>query len=195
MSLIEEALRRVQDPTISQAQKTQKATAQAKPSMQDPTVHSWPTTPPPPLGGPTASAPSTPALFAVALVIASLTAGLIIGGMWWMRRAARTLGASAPPSPVAASLVAAGPFAEGAPPASSTPSPAQRISAPTAPDSRSPFILSGVVEGVGESYAVINGMVVRAGDGMEGATVLRIGEGSVTLRRPDGTNLVLRVSP
>jgi hypothetical protein len=195
MSLIEEALRRVQDPTISQVQKTQKATAQAKTSMQDPTVHSWPTTPPPPLGGPTASAPSTQALFAVALVIIALTAGLIIGGGWWMRRAARTPSTSLPPSPVASSLVTTAPLAEVSPPASRTPPPASRISAPPAADSRSLFVLSGVVEGVGESYAVINGMVVRAGDGIEGATVLRIGDGSVTLRRPDGTNLVLRVSP
>lgn len=208
MSLIEEALRRIQDSTIAEVQGKPKApTAQrpvnastGRPSAtrevlaQSPTgvVHPWATTAPSSAG---AAPPTTRALFAVAFALVALTAVLVIGGVFWV---GRTLGSNSTrvPSPGAQMRPRASAEMSAQPtqPAGS-PAPATRTPTASADSSRSEFILSGVVEGLGEPYAVINGLVVRAGDGIEGATVLTIGDGAVTLRRPDGKQLALRVSP
>jgi len=55
--------------------------------------------------------------------------------------------------------------------------------------------LTGIVEGSGEPLAMINGMVLGIGDRVEGATLLEIANGSVRLRRADGNETVLQVSP
>ena len=191
MSLIEEALRKVQDPTLRAFPGTaqqQERPARAKPSAQAQAqvapapvaAHSWSPAP----AQPSSAAPNNSALIAVAIGVLGLTAALIIGGAFWM---GRTLHG---PS-VASRDVSPGPSADA--PAGPAPA-AARNTAP--PAGRSPgYVLSGVIEGLGDPYAVVNGLVVRAGDGLEGATIVAIGSGSVTLRRDDGSQLVLRVSP
>jgi len=54
-------------------------------------------------------------------------------------------------------------------------------------------VLSGVVEGLGEPYAVIDGMIVGVGEQVNGATLDGITNGTVTLRRSDGSVLTLSV--
>ena len=63
-----------------------------------------------------------------------------------------------------------------------------------ATDSPSEFNLTGIVEGSGEPYAVINGSIVAEGEAIGKATLLKIGEGTVTLRLANGKEAVLRVS-
>ena len=139
-----------------------------------------PASPPPPAHSWVAEAPAqglspTPRrlnpLLAVAAAIAALTAVLTFWGAFWMARAiGRSPAASVPASPAAAS---------------SAPEPA--------PTPRPVPELHGVVEGVGEPYAVINGAIVGVGDRIEDLTVRRVEDGTVTLRRDDGEELVLRV--
>ena len=56
------------------------------------------------------------------------------------------------------------------------------------------FNLTGIVEGLGEPYAVINGSIVAEGETVGNATLLDIGEGTVKLRLANGKDAVLRVS-
>jgi len=44
------------------------------------------------------------------------------------------------------------------------------------------FVLNGIVEGVGEPFAIINGTIVRLGERIEGATLLEISADKATLR-------------
>ena len=57
---------------------------------------------------------------------------------------------------------------------------------PSAPVKES-LTLTGIVEGEGESYAVINGTVVGVGDQINGATLLNISSHIVRVREADGT--------
>ncbi len=54
-------------------------------------------------------------------------------------------------------------------------------------------MLTGIVEGRGKPYAVINGMILGVGEQLGGMTVETIANGSVTLRQADGRQTLLRV--
>ncbi len=56
----------------------------------------------------------------------------------------------------------------------------------------STFTLSGVVQGEGEPFAVINNQITRVGDEVEGARLIAIGTNQVTLLR-DGEEILLRL--
>ena len=189
MSLIEEALRRVKDPLVPPASTTAEKPRKASPTQAPPTAHSWSTTP--------ASSPSQPAatsrlapLTLVTVAVLGLTAALIAGGTMWIWR---TFSGSTPvakmlrnpgvtPEPSMAAM--SGP----ATPSKST-APASSATASTHPE----FHLTGVVEGFGEPYAVINGAIIGVGETVGTATLLGIAEGKVTLRLADGKETVLRV--
>ena len=91
MSLIEEALRRVQDPllpTVQSPPKPSAAPAPGQPTAQpaQPTAHSWPTAVASPAASarPAAStATTTNALMIVAIAVLALTIALIAGGIFW----------------------------------------------------------------------------------------------------------------
>jgi len=121
----------------------------------------------------------------VTITILGFTAALIFGGALWMWR---TL--SHERTPVAQAPL--GTDAAMEPPASSArPLPAE----PAATTDAVPgFTLTGIVEGLGEPYAVINGLIVAEGETVGKATLLDIGEGTVRLRFADGTETVLRVA-
>ncbi len=53
--------------------------------------------------------------------------------------------------------------------------------------------LNGVVRGVGESFAIINGTIVRLGETIEDATLLRVDSGMAIVRRK-GKDLILRTA-
>ena len=176
MSLIEEALRRVKEPI---------------PGPQDagaPAAHSWPV-------APSRSIPQQPAvarssqnsLAIVAMTVLGLAALLLIGGMAWMlvRNTAQPFVIAQPSSSVSSTLQAP---AEDAPLA---PSVSRSLTA--SGNAQGNLVLSGVVEGLGEPYVVINGMIVGVGDRIADAVVVAIQHGAVTLRRSDGSVTTLRV--
>ena len=76
------------------------------------------------------------------------------------------------------------------------PGPHRSTARTTSADRRedSPLILSGVVEGLGTPYAVINGMVRGIGETIEGSTLIAIANGAVRVRRADGAEVVLHVA-
>ena len=66
---------------------------------------------------------------------------------------------------------------------------------PASPPSprESTLTLNGVVQGVGEPFAILNGAVVHLGETIEDATLLRIGSGMAIVRRKD-KEVVLRTA-
>jgi hypothetical protein len=54
-------------------------------------------------------------------------------------------------------------------------------------------VISGIVEGEGQSYAVINGAIVAVGERIGEFTLEEIANGAARLRRTDGSEVVLRV--
>lgn len=217
MSLIEQALRKVQDPVLRAA--TTEAPA-AGPEAPPAPVHPWPTQPTsPPV--PRHTAEPTNALVVVASAIVSLVVVLLIAGAVWLghtltvvspeRHLASTPQPTAAPSPTAteAPREAAPPPKEESPKTSSNAmslinplllTDMARISksaATASPVNHSapvvPLALSGIVRGSGEPYALINNAIVGVGETIEGYTLVEIGNEMVRLRGKDGDEIVLRV--
>ena len=200
MSLIEEALRRLQDPLLQGQQSTPPKSVKTQPADTAP-AHPWPTTPPLP-GSPPPSLPqASNSLIPVAGAVLALTALLSIGGAFW---AGRTLGTSRsflPAKP--AQLIRSSQTSEATPPGVKSLPETQSTQPPslalpwakdhTPSNPQDQFILSGVVEGLGEPYAVINGVIVGVGEQVDGSTLLEVVNGVVKLRRPDGSETILRV--
>jgi len=194
MSLIEQALRRVQDPLVarSPASQSEAPPAAAPAPTQAAPAHSWPTAP----AAPAPEAPlRTSVLVAAALALCALSGGLVIGGAFWM---GRVVGRPASAEPVAAPK----PLASVAPSSAAAPFPKPgpfkeipRLSIPwvkhSAPQEQ--YVLSGLIEGTGEPYAVINGMIFGVGEQIGKATVVEIANGAVKLLQPNGKETVLRV--
>ena len=176
MSLIEEALRRVKDPLVPPSSTKPKTPQKASPPPATPAPHSWSTTaasaPPQ-----SANSPVSPLILAT-LAVTGLMVALLLGGAVWMwnnfgsRR-------SVTASPTTSEAVPE-PSSDESPQASSRQEPAA-------------FRLTGIVEGLGEPYAVINGSIVAEGETIGEATLLTIAEGTVTLRLADGKETLLRV--
>ena len=184
MSLIEEALRRIQDPILTKHDAAAQAPPKPAPKSEPaPAAHSWTTSPP--LSLPSAPSMANP-LLAVSFSVLALTAVIVLGGTFWIGHqmvmrptpivinepAERSQPRERPAAPLVQSV---------------TPAPA------VTPASGDGFTLSGIVEGMGESYAVINGLIVGAGERVGDATVLDVANGVVKLRRENGRELVLSV--
>ena len=202
MSIIEEALRRVQDPLLPPAKKAP-APAPDRPAAPErrPVAHPWQQAAP---SSPAASTlqPQTAPLTAVALAVLLLTTALIIGGALWIGRALSTAprdGGAPVQAPIASPPAPA--FVEFQRPIEPEPEPEEAKPAhPKRPRSTprvnagTPgLVLSGVVEGLGDPYAVINGLIVTVGERVGDATLEQIAQGSVTLRHDDGRQTILRV--
>ena len=178
MSLIEEALRRLKDPLIPTEPKGTQASPPTPASETTP-AHSWSTTASP-SATPMPAKQATNVLVVTAVAVLALSALLVGGGIWWLKRT------------LAERPVAKRPSLTAAP--ASTPSgraPAVRASQADAPQEE--FTLNGTVEGLGEPYAVINGTVVGIGERIGEATVLAIANGVVKVRRADGSEFTLNV--
>lgn len=171
MSLIEEALRRVKDPIASQAPPA----TTAKPTSPA-AAHSWSAQP-----APIAGARSTDALRPVVLGIflAALAAG-IAAALWWGRTT---------PSATTGSTGGSTGNSLTAPRLSPTKAPGSSATAA----STDTLVLSGVVIGDGEPYAVINGTIVGLGEEIAGVTLESVEEGAASLRRRNGEPITLRV--
>ena len=166
MSLIEEALRRLKDPGIPG-----EPAPQDESRRQEPAAHSWPTSRPRP------HAPN--ALLGATAAILVLTAVFIAASTFWTVRTLHSPPSPTPPAPISAVAELTPP----APAAAAAPEPAPEPSAPV----KEPLTLTGIVEGEGKSYAVINGAVVGVGDQINGATLLNISSHIVRVREADGT--------
>ena len=190
MSIIEEALRRVQDPLLPPA------TPSPAPAPNRPAAPEHPPATPPWQGAPTRPAiptfqPQMAPLTAVALAVLLLTAALIIGGAFWMGRVLTATPTATPRDdtpPVQASVTPPTPTLEAKPA-----NPPLASSAHHANASGTGLVLSGVVEGLGDPYAVINGMIVGVGERVGNVTLEQIAQGSVKLRHDDGRQTTLRV--
>ena len=195
MSLIEEALRRVQDPLLPAPGATAPSPKKqaAAPTPNAAKVHSWASAPPAAPGRHAASPRPVNVLVTVALAVLALTVALIAGGAFWLGRTLNGAPASHPRAGVAAN--AAQP--RGATPWHFGSKTAASHTADTEPATPEPakeeLVLSGIVEGLGEPYAVINGIIVGVGERVGELTLLEIAKGSVRLRRPDGSETVLRL--
>jgi len=179
MSLIEEALRRVKGPLVPPST-TAKTFRQPDAAQTPVAAHSWSAPPAPSPSQPATAGPAA-LLTMVTIAILGLTAALIFGGALWMWR---TMQGNARIE-----------SAVGPAPGMTAPQ-AQSVSATPAASTNSPpeFNLTGIVEGSGASYAVINGSIVAKGEPVGTATLLEIGQGTVTLRLANGKETVLRVS-
>jgi len=204
MSLIDQALQRVKEPGSPQPpQPAGKETKTAAPSpapaprtIPEPQpVHSWQ-----PAARPTSIAqvaPSNSTLLMVALVVLLMAIGLVVGGLIWFGRAiAAQRSAAFLAPPVAAVQVQPQPtqtqtVTEPRPPPA--PAATKRL-LPRGRQARKP-ILSGIVRGLGEPYAVVNATIVRVGDSIDEGTVVAIAEDSVTLQDEDGAEIVVRIKP
>jgi len=77
---------------------------------------------------------------------------------------------------------------------SSPPSSAQVGTASTPQPTAPPFILNGVVEGVGEPFAIINGSIVHLGERINGATLVAVGGNRARLRRENSSEELVLVT-
>ena len=212
MSLIEEALRRVQNqakgaptPAPARPEAPQKLSGvqipPAPPAPAAPAAHSWTVaepatrderadvTPLPPFRP--VAAPSN-ALTASAVAVLILTSALVLGAAYWLGQVASSRKHPAPaPVPTEVSR----PVHPAAPQPQPEPAPAPLalplIKGPKAV--RVPLSLSGVAIGRGEAYVVINGTILTIGERIEGATLTDIKENVAVLEYPDGDTLTLRV--
>lgn len=186
MSLIEEALRRLQDPVITTTEQKSPApqpTQRPKTIPPEP-VHSWSATPP---SNPSQAPRTNRLLIGMAVAVLVLGTALCAIGISWSRQQRHTSHLS--PAALPAGSVAVNRPAPLAPKESGRSQPATA----SGPDEQS-LIISGVVEGLGEPYAVINGAIVGIGESIGEFTLVAIGNGSVTLRRADGGEKILRLS-
>lgn len=181
MSLIEEALRRVKDPLIAHTETgtTPKTTpaSQTPSTPQEAPAHSWSTASPAPRAASPVATPASsksPALSITAAIVLLCTVLFLVGGVRWL---AGTFGSSG-----SSKTTHAAP--------SATPAPRQQ---PVVEASEG-VTLTGVVEGLGQPYAVINGQIVGLNESIGEWTVLAITEGTVIVSDRHGNETMLRVT-
>lgn len=171
MSLIDDALRRVNDPTVKSVTEHPGKPAQAKPAeLPDvmPQAHSWqPGTAPRPRA---TAQPRRPSAAGTGLAIAALFAigsALLIQRHISARKQAHLANAHQDAEPVDAK------------------EPASNM--------RDGLLLSGIVEGNGAPYAMLNGAIVAVGESVQGWTLVEIGAGTARLRSRQGRDITLNV--
>lgn len=212
MSIIEEALRRLQDPLLHTAQKPNtEAPVPVKPVEPKP-IHPWPTAAAPTPAPTPLPYSSTLLVAAVAAIILSSLA-VLAGGAWWLGHLSRptSTASSTIPAPTLAAMPAIPRPPQPAPSARSqdvapttgqaqSERPMSAVEHPPVPATIHPIanlsdelVISGLVVGGGESYAVINGAIVAVGDQIGDFTLVEITNGAARLRRTDGSEVALRV--
>ena len=195
MSLIEEALRRLKDPALP----TQPAPSPTAPKTEPdnaPAAHSWSAISRRAAHSSASQPQTTNALVAVTVAVIALTAAFIAGSVFWMDR---TLGqhnpvpiAPAPPPPALDPVpVPQATMSELPEPPPAPPEPTPASSQAQAPAPKDEVILTGIVEGSGQPYAMINGSIVGVGEQIQGLTLLEIANGTVKVRRDDGSETTL----
>ena len=153
MSLIEEALRRVQDPVVTGTPWT--AHASPKPATNRPS-------------SPTADLRRSRlhSFTFIAITVMLLSIGFLLGAVIWGKRILVQQSAAKQQDVFASSM-----WSKGA----------------------EELVMTGIVEGRGEPYAVINGAIVSVGERVHEFTLLEIADGAVRLRSRHGKDVILRV--
>lgn len=188
MSLIEEALRRIQDPAIPKAPPGLGA-GQPAAARREHRAHSWPTTPE---QSSQAMIQTQSHMIAVAVAVLCLTVVLLVGGTLWLRQTLSAL-PTAPDAQVVPATLPPVPIPVQAP------APVQKSvlvqkPAPPIPSQPTPtYVLTGVVQGRGQPYAVINGQIVAIGEMVGAARLLQITDAAVRLRTAEGEEFELYV--
>ncbi len=188
MSLIEEALRRVQAPKLAKAVATppQKPSKES-PAPEEPPTHSWPVAPMPTLKTPSSTASPRSIMPLVALLVGVAVGSWVIG-VAWLARSPQPVSArprNTQPRVRAPSQTAPMPVAS--PPAAPSLLSHRREAAPS-------MVLSGVVVGSGDPYAMIDGRIVGIGEQVGNGTVEEITQQQVKLRLANGSETVLQVA-
>ena len=160
MSLIEEALRQVQDSAPLPSTSARPAATMPPRPVPSPAR---------PVNGPAPAASSRadsamPVAAMASLAVAGLLSLAWQTGGWWRAQVSR-------PEPTTRAV---SPLAKGASLRSAVPTPAE--------SSQPAFSLSGIVEQGGAKMAVVNNTIVQAGDLVDGARVLEVRRDSVWLR-------------
>ena len=209
MSLIEQALRRINDPVVSPAP-AQSPPAGKPQTQREPAPQPRAPAPAQPDAQSAASAATGPSLMLVGAAVLALTIVLVIGGAFWLGRALGPGIQSAATSPSAIAPAVRPALAPAAASAPSAQAPASAAEAALTPIADTPLLalpwkarhparaeeelhLSGVVEGMGEAYAVINGVIVGPGERVGDYTLVKVANGAATVRARDGSDTVLRV--
>ena len=180
MSLIEQALRRIQEPLISKVESPPPSqTTRQSQQKQLTMAHPWTVTSkdPPPNISLAARPGQTFKVVATTVMALTVLSVVVISGVFWMRRTFSISNGSQ----IAASHRMPSTQIVGGSPQVSLPSTAQ-----------GDLVLSGIVEGLGEPYAVINGMILVVGDQIGNARLVEIGRGMARLRDADGSDTILR---
>jgi hypothetical protein len=195
MSLIEQALRRVKEPLLSSSAGPKVSAPPKAEPQASPQAHSWPADA---ASAPQPGIPSTPFLVASGIVLVLLAAGILFGAFWLGQLFSG--GGSPSAAPTASTVPLAVPdIPDAAPPPEPAQEPARGLLSLPFLGGKEPaaaaveFVLSGVVEGGDEPYAVINDAIVGIGQRVADATLLDIADGAVRLRRADGTEVTLRI--
>lgn len=127
----------------------------------------------------------------VALAVFALTILLILGGVSSIRR---TMATSPAKAATDASVADPQPMHIDALIPSALSAPSLAHSAAPAASAPAHLVLSGVVEGLGEPYAVINGSIVGIGERVAGLELMSISDGLVILKRSSGEEVTLQVA-
>lgn len=218
MSLIEEALRKIKQPTrannppvtekprtIIERKPAIKNTVSSPPKQkivpqEAKQVHSWSPTPSTPRPTQTTPSPTSQnALIIVTVASLTLTVILVVGVSFWL---GHTLGDRAPTSPTTPLLTTTSttpnPKSINSPPQINklmpkalSPIQSSPIAAQVAPQTE--LIMTGVVVGAGEPFAMINDKIVSVGEVVGGMTVIEIQAGSVLLENGSGETKYIRV--
>lgn len=186
MSLIEEALRQVQEavppppPAARPPASTTPRASSAVPTIRAEAHHTVNPVPTSwngvkrrvPLGAPSQSDSNTPAAVIASLALVGLLSLAWAAGGWWARP-----GTSEPP----AEPHGQSPWPDGG--VAQMPQPFGFRRQPDMPAAAAPaFVLSGIMDQGGEKVAVVNNTIVQAGDVVDGARVLEVRSDSVWLR-------------
>ncbi len=187
MSLIDDALRRVNDPTLPTTPSATTPAPVATPTA--PTAHSWPSATAPTARQLPSSRPLMYAATAVFLLAAALGLGALAG---WLKTAAPGLKLPPPRVSRPAAPAKSSPTAPAGAAATSAASAMSWLPTPK-PSASGELVLSGTVAGAGQPFAMINGQIVSIGEMIGEWTLEDIADGSVTLRRTDGSQRMLQV--
>ena len=199
MSLIEQALRRLQEPGTKPPQTSPAKAKPTTPEADIPAAHSWPTAP---ASSPaTPSIPSTRLIIGVAVAVLVLTALLLIGGMIWIdNRLTPRPAVPAAAAPSASAEIDVSDESAQSEPELDAPAPAAEAPAIRLPWSKPPaasqeeFVLNGVAETPYGTYAVINGGIATVGEWLGEAQVVEITSNVVKLRWSDGRFTEVRLA-
>jgi len=226
MSLIEEALRRLQEPTradkspVSEKVKidiknkpTQKKEIKAvsihkvlhEEASPPKPVHSW-SPAPPKLNAPAAPTSGNP-LVAVTVASLTLTVALVVGGAFWLGHALGDRQPVSLPSPLLIttssrpdpqiSTHSPQPIIHSTPAYNETAELAfsrSELSIATQIEPFAELVVSGVVVGAGEPFAMINNKIIGIGESIDEITVVEIQQDAILVKNQQGNTKLIRIS-